>query len=103
MEKDKGENDNVVRMRIVRDSYHLPDGGVYLTDKLDPVLFAEYLKQKKMFDEAIVFNGQWKTQYEAMQKKMEQWRLAAYIGIGGMLGVSFMLKIVSEYAKIKGG
>lgn len=101
MEKDKGEN--VVRMRIVRDSYHLPDGGVYLTDKLDPVLFAEYIKTKKLFDEAIVFNSQWKIQYEAMQKKMGQWRLAAYIGIGGMLGMSFMLNMVVEYAKIKGG
>lgn len=95
MKKDNGENDNVVKMRIVRDSYHLPDGGVYLTDKLDPVLFAEYIKTKKLFDEAVVFNSQWKVQYEAMQKIMKQWRLVAYLGCGVVL--------LTALAKIKGG
>lgn len=53
MEKDNGGKDNVVNLHPKYDSHYRADGSALLTDKLDPVLFVEYVKLKKMFDEAI--------------------------------------------------
>lgn len=93
MKKDNGENDNVVKIRFARDSYNTPGGGAILSDKLDPVLFVEYLKQKKLLEDALVANGNWKISFDALQKLMKQWRFIAYMGIG----VIFLPQVIKMF------
>lgn len=67
------------------DSLRLSDGSAVLTDKLDPVLYAVFLEQKKSLEDALVANGKWNTAYEDSQKLMKLWRLIAYMGIAVVL------------------
>lgn len=126
MEKDNGENDNVVKLRLNRNSHYKSDGGAILTDTLDPVLFATFMEQKKLLEEARIARDSYRTPdggailtdkldpvlfaeyvklkkwFDESQKLMKQWRLSAYIGCG-VVFITALSKIVSEYAKIKGG
>lgn len=100
MEKDKGGNGNVIDLRFVRASYCLPDGSSVMTDKLDPVLFAEYLKQKKLLDELIVANSNWKTQYVVLEGQLKRWRWTAYLGMIAVWGALLIPSMVRVFFRV---
>lgn len=52
-------------------------------------------EQKRLLEDVLVVNGNWKIAYDASQKLMKQWRLLAYIGC--------VVVFLTALAKIKGG
>lgn len=81
------EKDNVVNLHPKYDSHYRADGSALLTDKLDPVLFNEFVKQKKLLDDLI--EGK-----KLPDGKEEIIRLRYAVVIGWCTAFWFMLKVI---------